>query len=202
MDSKLLTVLYADIFDYPLTRDELNRWMIMSRRRIPRGSQHYYFLKGRQRIVTIRKERTRRQREKWDIARRAAKILSGIHSILLVGVTGGLAMNNARESDDIDFFLIVEDGTIWISRLLSVILLSKLRRKRNETRVANKICLNMFISDAQLSLPDTERDLFSAHEVLQMQPLYNRDHTYKKFLYANEWVQKFLPNAWQYRIKI
>jgi len=55
----------------------------------------------------------------------------------------------------------------------------------------------MFVSEP--ALPESERDLFSAHEVLQMEPVFDRGNTYKKFLLANKWVKTFLPNAWRYR---
>ena len=59
----------------------------------------------------------------------------------------------------------------------------------------------MFMSEDALSLIKNEHDLFAAHEVLQMQPLWERGGTYKKFLMANRWVGKFLPNAWKFRIQ-
>ena len=34
-----------------------------------------------------------------------------------------------------------------------------------------------------------------------MTPLWGRDGVYKRFLYANAWVKKFLPNAWEEKVK-
>jgi hypothetical protein len=204
MDNTLLTVLYADIFDYPLTREELNRWMIFDTRRVAKSSKEFFFLSGRQRIVATRKERTQWQKEKWDTARRAASIVSRIPTVLLIGVTGGLAMNNARREDDIDFYLVVEDGTLWMTRFLATVLLDMmhLRRRPNDVAVANKICLNMVVTKRGMGIPDVEQDLFSAHEVLQMQPVFERESTYGKFLSLNSWVRTYLPNAWHYRTTI
>lgn len=53
----------------------------------------------------------------------------------------------------------------------------------------------MFLDEQHLSLPAQERDLYTAHEVVQMRPLWERDKIYEKFLQANEWVREYLPNA-------
>jgi len=196
MDFTLVTVAYADIFDYPLTHKELVRWMISSGIS-PKEHKEYYYLPGRSSLVAVRQERARWQQEKWNIARRAAGILSHIPTIQLVGVTGGLAMNNAKKDDDIDLFIITQRGYLWTTRLLTTILLFGMRRKRNHIRVKNKICLNMFMMEDALVLQ--EQDLFTAHEVLQMEPVFDRGHIYKRFLQANKWVKSYLPNAWRYR---
>ena len=57
----------------------------------------------------------------------------------------------------------------------------------------------MFVTERGMSVPQNERDLFSAHEVLQMEPVFVRKNIYKKFLQANSWVKAYLPNAWRYR---
>lgn len=192
MDNVLLTVLYADIFDYPLTRDELRNWMMFGEGS-PFGKKKYYFLSGRDNLVKIRRDRAKWQPKKWDIARLAARELSRIPTIQLVGVTGGLAMNNARREDDIDLFIVSARGTLWITRLLSIVRLWKIRRTRNDTNVTDKVCLNMFMTEDHLEV--AERDLFAAHEILQMKPLWARGDTYQKFLKANGWVRTFLPNV-------
>jgi hypothetical protein len=48
-----------------------------------------------------------------------------------------------------------------------------------------------------VDVPTGERDCFSAHEVLQMKPLYARGNAYRYFIRSNEWVSAYLPNAWK-----
>ncbi|MEK6845849.1 MAG: hypothetical protein AABY26_03765, partial [Nanoarchaeota archaeon] len=59
------------------------------------------------------------------------------------------------------------------------------------------ICLNMFVDEDHLEIPQKEQDLFSAHEVVQMKPLFDRENTYKKFLITNQWVKKYLQNSYK-----
>lgn len=201
--STLSTVSYADIFDYPLTGHELHTWAMgddtLTRVKGIEQKRGFYFLKGRAHLVDTRFSRQIVQKEKWRIAGRAARWLACIPTIQLVGVTGGLSMDNAGESDDIDLFLITAPHTLWISRMLAVVCMDLLglRRKPLEKDVVNKICLNMFLSKRTLGMPISERDCFSAHEILQMKPLWEQPRTYKDFLRANSWVQAYLPNAWK-----
>ena len=201
------TVAYADIFDYPLSTDDLYYWCIQ---RVPRKnfrtstvpgvdrSGYQLFLKGRQSVLHTYEERHGGSKRKWETARLVARWLQLIPTIFLVGVTGGVAVNNAERHDDIDLFFITARGTLWISRLLVTIAVDLLgmRRKPGATNVANKICLNMFMSEEAMCLSKGEQDLFSAHEVLQMEPLWSRKNTYWRFLQANIWVKKYLPVAW------
>lgn len=164
---------------------------------------NYWTLPGRRRLAVLRVERLRISGQKFKTARSVARWLSLIPSVLCVGITGGLAMDNTKEEDDIDFFLIVSPGTIWISRLLAVCIVevTSQRRKPGDINVKNAICLNMFVTSDTLGLPFEERDIYTSHEVLQMRPLFDRG-VYGSFLKANAWVKTFLPNAWRERQRI
>jgi D-beta-D-heptose 7-phosphate kinase/D-beta-D-heptose 1-phosphate adenosyltransferase len=203
-----VAVAYADIFDYPLTWSEIQTWQTSSRgvdvvalvrARVLEARGEYFFLKGRASLVLKRQERQRASLEKWRIVESVARWLRCIPTLQLVGVTGGLAMDNASEEDDIDLFIVTSHKTLWVSRFVSLIVIHLLgrRRKVGDKEVKNKICLNMFVSTGAMGIPKKEQDLFIAHEVLQMYPLWWRGDAYKKFLQKNEWVKHFLPHAWE-----
>lgn len=201
------TVAYADIFDYPLTGDDLYFRCIkkipgrtLRTKPVPGVSKTQYLmhLKGRQAIIETYRTRHEQSKKKWILARSVARKLQIIPTIYLTGVTGGLAVNNAARQDDIDLFFITAKKTVWITRLLVTLLvgISSKRRKPGDIHVNDSICLNMFISDDAMRVPAHEQDLFSAHEVLQMEPVWSRRDTYRRFLQANIWVKEFLPIAW------
>lgn len=207
------TVAYADIFDYPLTPSEVDLWMIGSGvgairsdrtvQKFQKENVEYVTLVGRESLWRVRRKRITYARNKWRLAHKVASFFYWIPTVLLVGVTGGLSMNNAKRNDDIDLFIITRSGALWTSRLLVSVVtqILGLRRVPNQKHVTNKICLNMFMADNALALDPNERDLFGAHEVLQMIPLWERAGVYKQFLYANSWVKWFLPNAWEMKRK-
>lgn len=201
------TVCYADIFDYPLTDDDIYFRSIRYvpgkniRSRVIKGvkkSNYLRFLKGRDAIVQTYIKRTEHSKLKWKIARDIAAKFRSIPTIYLVGVTGGLAVNNAGVTDDIDLFFITSRGTVWITRLLVTVIAAIFAKRRTPgaKHVSNLICLNMFVGDDSMRIPASEQDLFSAHEVLQMEPLWSRKDTYRRFLQANNWTKQYLPVAW------
>jgi len=204
----LVTLLYADIFDYPLTPEEVVYWCVFQEVKttfsLPPAvhkQEDFVFTSGGKSLVSLRQKRHILAKEKWQIAKRASRLLRWVPTVELVGVTGGLAMENAKQDDDIDFLFIVAPGTIWMSRFLVIAVMEVfgMRRRPKAQNVKNAICLNMFMTSDALSLPTGERDLYTSHEVLQMWPLWERGGAYQKFLQENAWVKKFLPTAWKHK---
>lgn len=210
--SILKTLIYADIFEYPLREYEL--WKYYSGKRVAyeafrlvlerlvtekriRSKENFYTLPRRQKMVTQRLKRQRIAREKFVISQKIAHLLSYVPTVWFVGLSGALAMQNAPLDDDIDLFIITAPNTLWLTRLCTTILLDvlKLRRKPGETRFKNKICLNMFMDFRSLRLPKKEHDLYSAHEIAQLKLLINKNHAYERFLIANAWIKELLPHA-------
>jgi hypothetical protein len=203
------TIIYADIFDFPLTIQEIHKWLI-NKKTQPRyiekalknpesriqNQGEYYFLEGRKSLV---RQRINKQKYSYIYIKKAKVIswfLKLIPWIKLVGISGGLAMENAGKQDDIDLFIICSKQRLWISRLFTLIILSILgqRRRKSDSKkqAAGKICANLFLEEDQLE--QKNKDLFTAHEVLQMKVLWQRGGIYSKYLSDNQWVFKFLPN--------
>lgn len=145
------------------------------------------------------------------------KLVSLFPQIKLVGLSGSVAMMNARESDDIDLFIITAKNRLFTARFIALIFaqLLGLRRQRQtekldivlsnhqaliadhstKDKTKDKVCLNLFFDGGNLRIPKSKQTLFVGHEVLQMKPLVSKDFTYEKFLSANRWVYSFFPNA-------
>lgn len=199
------TVAYADIFAYPLTRDEISLWgigRVPRRFPLPRGlkEKHGYVVSpGREKSISLREARYRVADPKWKSIGRVVRVLSLIPTVEFVGVTGGLAMDNADIHDDIDLFFIAHEGTLWATRGMVTVLAEcmHVRRHPHDTVVSDKVCLNMFMAEDALSLPRVEQDLFVAHEILQMKPVWDRGGMHVRMLEANRWASYFLPNAWK-----
>lgn len=220
LQNSILAVLaYHDIFDYPLTQKEIWRFLLQNQKQKTKNKIHilkikkcleelkqkkrifkkedFYFLPGRGKAVKIRKRREKYSQKKIKIAKKIVKILQFIPWIKMIGITGALAMHNSEKEDDIDFLVITSKNRLWLTRLLIVIILEILgkRRRPNDKEFNDKICLNMFLDEFVLSLSRDKQSLFTAHEIVQMKPIFNRDKTYEKFLKANLWAMKYLPNG-------
>lgn len=221
-EAVLLTISYSDIFDYPLTLTEIHRGLIgksstvgqvqqgigqLYKKKIieklpQKDGEPYYVLKSRRKIVLLRKRRESVAGKKLAIMRRVAQFLSFVPTISLISVTGGLSMHNADKRDDIDVCIFCEKGTIWITRVLAsvVVDLVATRRRAGQRELPNAICLNMFMTDTMLRVMNSEQDLYSAHEVVQLLPIWQRRSIWQKFLVANLWVKHFMPNAFEEKL--
>lgn len=207
----LKTLAYADVFDYPLTKEELYQFLIHTKpvskttfeqvlKKLPPQivyKQGFYCLKTREALIATRKKRMAISKKKRVLAEQIASKLRLFPTVLCVGLSGGLAMHNTDEHDDIDFFIITRHKTLWLTRFCLVFYLRTLGvlRKRQATLVKNKICLNMFLDEQALALPVQWRNLYTAHEVVQVKPLIDKHHTFARFLAANNWVQTYVPNS-------
>jgi hypothetical protein len=197
----LQTVAYADVFDYPLNADEIQRYLIgiAANRAMVRSalrssawlgdelarSGKYFTLAGREVIVEVRRERAATASTYWRGAVRYGHRIGGLPFVRMVAVTGALAMDNIAD-DDIDFFIVTEPGRLWLSRAL-VVGLVKLAATRGLV-----LCPNYILSEQALVL--TECNLFTAHEVTQMVPLHGAA-TYQRLRELNRWTDQYLPNA-------
>src|SRR3990167_5405021 len=158
--SILSTLAYYDIFDYPLDSSEIGGLLIQKKarkesivrelgrlgvsRRIGEING-YYFLKSREKIVRIRKLRTKYSETKLKRAAFFTGLLKIIPSVKLVAVSGALSMRNSRRSDDIDLVVVTSKGLLWTTRFLANIILLPFKRDPAGQKMSDRACLNMFL---------------------------------------------------------
>lgn len=215
MDSRekaiLKTLLYADIFNFPLSEKEIFNYLISDHKvkledlrevlkasNLPiNSSKKYFFLYGRDNLVQKRIRREKINIKKFRKAKKIIRIIGGIPGVRFIGVSGGLSMQNAEEDDDIDLFVITKNNFLWSTRMFLLMFLNILGvyRNRGSKDLKDKICLNMIIDEERISFKEKKQNLYLAHEIIQLLPVFERDNTYHDFVAANSWVSKFLPNA-------
>jgi len=200
-EGEKLSVLYHNLFDFPLSFADLIRWKACDERidnsqLTINQKSGYFFLEGREGLIYQKLLRKRISAKKLEIGKRASRILSFIPTVRMVAVTGSLAMGNSTDESDIDLMIITSKNTLWLSRLLVYFVLRaanyKLRRPFDKAQ-KDKLCLNMWLDENDLIFRD--RNLYTAHEIAQVFPLVNKNKTYEKFLYKNKWILNFWPNA-------
>lgn len=124
------------------------------------------------------------------------RCLAGVSAIRLVGISGSLSMMQADKHDDIDIFVITTGGRMWTARFAAVFfaIILGLKRSRGVKNAPNKVCLNLFFDERELSVPKHKRNVYTAHEVIQMKPVIVKGDIYERFIRANKWVREFFPN--------
>ncbi|MGB1288497.1 MAG: hypothetical protein ACPG7F_18325, partial [Aggregatilineales bacterium] len=199
----LRTILYADVFKFAITLQELHTYLIyhtpVSIETIETALQHprlqkflcisegYITLKENSDYIQRRKKRQALVDEMQTEAKRYGHWLSRIPFMRMVALTGALAADNpAHAGDDIDYLLITKTGRVWFVRAIAVIMVRVVRLRGVE------ICPNFVLSEEQLQ--QKRQDLYIARELVQMQPLYGQP-AYEAMWQENNWLRDYMPNA-------
>jgi len=204
LESAILhTLLYADIFDFPLTEAELHHFLIghAADLSVLRATLHtsarlahyieycdgFWTLRGRSATVAVRQRREAASQRLLKAAHFYGRLLAHLPFVRMVALTGALAMHNARHAgDDIDFLIVTAPNRVWLARLLAVIVV-RLARLHNI-----QLCPNYVLSET--ALVQEQHDLYMAHELAQMIPLAGQA-LYAAMRAQNSWTSAFLPNA-------
>jgi hypothetical protein len=201
----LRTVIYADVFSFPLTLSEIHHFLIAAERVSLAQIEHalatspllkreldltgkYIACAGRSEIVQVRAERDAASQQLWQPALHYGQWLARLPFVRMVALTGALAMRNASDDDDdLDYVLVTAPGRVWLARAFAIVLVGLAQQRHGMV-----ICPNYVL--AQSALVQEKRDLFMAHEVAQMVPLYG-GALYRAMRAGNGWVAEYLPNA-------
>lgn len=126
-------------------------------------------------------------KEKLIYAKEIIKVLKIFNWVKFIGVSGSVGAGFAKEEDDIDVFVVVQNKTVWIYRgLVSFLNLfhNRIRAKRHSV-IKDKLCLNMICEERGLEF---DNDMFNFHELMFLIPLYNEK--YLNYIYSNNlWLR-------------
>jgi hypothetical protein len=194
----LETLAYSDIFDYPLRIEELHHFLplsvdlsdlqsILNRRNDRIGKcEGYYFLAGREELVSLRKRREINSLPAFRRAVQIGRILGLLPFIRMVGLTGSLAHLNCDSNADIDYLIVASHGRVWMARAFALIF------GRLTSVFSSTLCPNLIISEQVLEWQ--QQDIYSARELCQLIPITGMD-VYLLLRHVNTWTNNFLPNA-------
>lgn len=205
----LRTVLYGDVFKFPMTAAEIHHFLIdipASFEEVQRAleqpsewlesylavgqlnDQKLYAAAGRGEALFAQRQLSEAASEVlWRKGYRYGVWLAHLPFVEMVAVTGALAVRNASsESDDLDYLLVVRDGRVWLARLFAVSVV------RLCSLWGVTICPNFVLS--LNALVQKRQDLFTAHEVSQMIPIAGQV-VYRQMRAVNGWSCVYLPNA-------
>lgn len=196
------TIAFLDIFDYPPAALEIWRFLGVKAELgevvnaiLPLNYKNgFYFLPGRAELVAKRSEFFHLAEKKYRIARRAANILKFVPGIKMVAVCNNFYY---KLDSDIDFFIVVQSGRMWLTRALATLVLHFTRLRRHGNKIANRICLSFYVTDDNLNLENIALkpvDPYFNCWLAFLEPLYGLG-VYQEFWLANAWIKKYLPNV-------
>ncbi|UCH65137.1 MAG: hypothetical protein JSW63_11095 [Ignavibacterium sp.] len=199
--SIIKTLAYYDIFNYPLTLEEIYfcldtntvtkdklSWEIksLSEKNIIYKKNNYYLLNPDYNSINRRVEGNIRAKKKMKIADRFSKLISFFPFVRAVFLSGSISKGYMDERADIDYFIITKRNRLWIARFLLVLF------KRIFLLNSYKyFCINYFVSEDNLEIE--EKNIYTATELVTLIPTYG-SNLYNDFYKANSWIKTYFPN--------
>jgi hypothetical protein len=197
----LRTLIYADLFDYALTPEEVFRFLIgvsATRANVDAALNDHSRLNGsvsreagyltlpqRDLLISARLRLHASAQRQFPRVRFWARVLAHFPFVRMIALTGGLAMENARDND-IDYFIVTAPGRLWFVRGLAVAFVRLARI------FGDQLCPNYLLTENAFALND--QNIYTAHEIVQMIPLYGFE-IFCRMRALNAWTETFLPNA-------
>ncbi|MFA7653892.1 MAG: hypothetical protein WCX97_02510 [Candidatus Magasanikbacteria bacterium] len=213
-DAVIKTLIYFDLFDYPLTKEELFKFcwkfriedkeklnaclisLVDNGKIIFKNS--FFFLPGRENLIAIRQRLVVYSELKLRRARLAAKLICHVPFLRAIFVCNSVSAEQAKSDSDIDFFIITAPNRVWLVRFFTNIILRLFGLRTYGQKRANRVCLSFYLDEAHLDflpwrlLPD---DIYLAYWLCQLLPIYNTDDYYRKIWAANSWARDLVPNV-------
>ncbi len=211
----LNTLIYGDIFKFPLKISELQKFLIspfpvsredlegslkgLCAQNLVENKNGFCFLPGRENFIRERLNREAISKAKLNGAKRIIKFISFLPFVKMVGLTGDLSYGNGGPGSDVDLMIVTSTDRMWLTRMIIFSLLEILGLKMNDKKRVDgtRICVNVWCDENNLRITENEHDLVLASDVVHLIPLVNKESTYEKFISSNLWLKNYFPN-WNY----
>jgi hypothetical protein len=195
------SVIYASLFDYPLTLAQLHQSLIESDqtpseilavydgsellRDVIEHRDGFFFPTGRGDLVAERRRREARSDVFLAGHRTALRLICALPFTRLVALSGSVAHRNLEPNGDLDLFIVTRGPRVWTVTVMLLVLTKLLRRRRT-------ICANFILADSHLAVD--QQDLFTANQVIHLRPLIGGELV-ERFRAANPFVARCYPNS-------
>lgn len=207
------TLSYFDNFNLPLTAEELYKYLWqppfisleqfyaeLEKLSAPLDFQSgFYFLAGKDNLVEERRKMAVASQQRLAAAQKAINKLRYLPFISAVFVCNNVAFETASADSDIDVFIVVKPGRIWLTRFLATLVLSLFGLRRYKNKITNKICLSFYATADNLDfrkIAIAESDIYLLYWLCFLTPILDRENARQKIWEANRaWIKKFLPNV-------
>lgn len=199
--SIIKTLAYYDIFDYPLTAEEiyhnletnsvsnldvLNEIENLIDEGLIYKKNNFYLLRNNDVLIPRRIAGNNLAEKKINSAYRMTKFISKFPYVRAILLSGSISKGYMEADSDVDYFIITHPNRLWVTRLL--LMLFKKVFLFNSRKV---FCINYFVDTETLEIE--EKNIFTATELATLIPTYGKelyDELYKK----NLWIRDYYPN--------
>lgn len=199
-DELVSTLLYFDVFSYPLTQEELLLFAGIPDNQSEKALQElnnlvatgmlnynsgFYYFGNNDFIINKRIKGNRRAKSRLRTARLYSRIISHFPFVSGVMLSGSISKGYMGKRDDIDYFIVTKPGRLWITRTLLVLF-----KKVFLFNSYRNFCINYFVDEDNLHIQEKNR--FTATEIAFLMPVY-KISAHRKMLEANPWIRQYYP---------
>jgi predicted nucleotidyltransferase len=200
------TLLYFDIFNYPLTEEEIlkfNPVLISSKREMIENLSRltnrklifkidqFYSVRSEEWLAERRVLGNEMAKKMIGIARKYANLIAMFPYVRAIMLSGSISKNYMDADSDIDYFIVTQPGRLWITRALLALF------RRLFLLNSNKFFCTNYLVDTE-TLEIEEKNIYTAFETATLIPVYG-EHLWKKFQARNNWVKNHFPNLLSYQ---
>lgn len=201
-DGVLRQLLYSEVFQHPLTADELIKF---SNSKSPVSYEELHEALAElvedgiielhdnhagigevPEKVKRRKVAGDRANQLFDKSVKVATFIQKFPFVQGVGISGSLSKGVLHDDGDFDYFIITKPGRVWIARTLLI-----LYKKIFLLNSRKYFCVNYFIDSDHLEIEEKNR--FTAVEISTLIPVCGE--VFDSFYEKNSWVEEFFPNG-------
>lgn len=205
-ESILRVITYFEVFDYPLTIEELAKFT-----HLPVDELAAYIdTLNDQNVLSIHKKYVGIGNVSEKVSRREvgnkkaallekkatknARQISRFPFVRGVLISGSFSKGFVAEDGDIDYFIVTQPGRLWIARTF-LILYKKLFLFNSH----EYFCVNYFVDEDHLEIE--EKNIFTATEIITLLPKIN-DELYNELIKNNSWITDYYPGLFHEAPKI
>ncbi|MFL5743621.1 MAG: hypothetical protein ACJ751_03095 [Niastella sp.] len=199
--SIIKALAYFDIFNYPLTLDEIHHFLdqtgsrddvlltlqqLVDDNRVFRMGSFYSL----QQDPSLRARRTNGNHKAGKLLTTGYKVggfLFRFPFVRGIGISGSLSKNFADQNTDIDFFIITRANRLWLARTL----MHLFKKLTFITGHQHFYCMNYYIDEEALCID--EQNIFTATELITLKPVCGNG-TMDRFYDQNNWAGSYFPN--------
>lgn len=197
----LKTLLYFDVFNYPLKFSEIYSNIPITQSQeavqqeidalveegyVKKTGEFYLLNSASDDIIERRLNGNAFAQKMFPKAYSNSKKIARFPFMSGICISGGLSKNYYDDRSDIDFFVITKPNRLWICRTLFILYYKTLSIEKRK-----HLCLNYFISEADLTIEDT--NTFVATELAYLIPTVNYS-VYQSILTKNNWYKNRFRN--------
>ncbi len=204
-ESILRTLAYFDVFHYPLTEEEITRFMNgnsstqsvkkllqrMTDQETIYSQYGLYSLQNNPLLFLRRRKGNERAGKLLKKAHRIGRFLYRFPFVKAIGISGSLSKDFADERSDIDFFIITGRERLWIARTC----MHLFKKLTYLTGRQHYYCMNYYVDEKALQLND--RNVYTAIELKTLLPVCGFT-SMQEFFLINKWADEWFPNySWR-----